>query len=302
MTRVPASHRRRTARRSSSTSPPHTPCAPTPNACRSESSRQSGRTGQRAQTAMACAAWSRALATSRVTGNQSSGSTREPAHRASRYTRPASSPSVRSRGSRRTWRGLETISTWLHLLPSGQLVAPSSPSRQRLRIPSPVSGEPSTLGMRARGWRRQAGIMGVTLCVRLGDGGTIVAISGEVDVCTEAPLQQALLRIIRERSARLMLDLSGVSFMDCAGPAGAPGDPAPRRVARRVHAPDRGVGGGPADHRIDRRARGLGHGAEHHGPFRPILLAPVLNQVSAARECRVRDGACSSTRHARGRG
>jgi anti-sigma B factor antagonist len=71
--------------------------------------------------------------------------------------------------------------------------------------------------MRARGWRRQAGIMGVTLCVRLGDGRTIVAISGEVDVCTEAPLQQALLRIIRERSARLMLDLSGVSFMDCAG-------------------------------------------------------------------------------------
>ena len=59
--------------------------------------------------------------------------------------------------------------------------------------------------------------MGVTLRVRPGDGGTIVAVSGEVDVCTEAPPQQALLRIIRERSARLMLDLSGVSFMDCAG-------------------------------------------------------------------------------------
>ena len=59
--------------------------------------------------------------------------------------------------------------------------------------------------------------MGVTLRVRPGDGGTIVAVSGEVDVCTEAPLQQVLLRIIRERSARLMLDLSGVSFMDCAG-------------------------------------------------------------------------------------
>ena len=58
--------------------------------------------------------------------------------------------------------------------------------------------------------------MSVTLCVRPGDGGTIVAISGEVDVCTEALLQQALLRIIRERGARLMLDLSGVSFMDCA--------------------------------------------------------------------------------------
>jgi anti-anti-sigma factor len=71
--------------------------------------------------------------------------------------------------------------------------------------------------MRARDWRRQAGIMNVTLCVRTGDGGTIVAISGEVDVCTEAPLQQALLWIIRERGARLMLDVSGVSFMDCAG-------------------------------------------------------------------------------------
>ena len=59
--------------------------------------------------------------------------------------------------------------------------------------------------------------MGVTLRVRPGDGGTIVAVSGEVDVCTEAPLQQALLRIIRERGARLMLDVSGVSFMDCAG-------------------------------------------------------------------------------------
>ena len=88
VTLAPVSHRRRTARRSSSTSPPHTPCAPIPNACRIDSSRQSGRTGQRAQTAMACAAWSRALATPRASGNQSSGSTREPAHRASWYTRP----------------------------------------------------------------------------------------------------------------------------------------------------------------------------------------------------------------------
>jgi anti-anti-sigma factor len=68
--------------------------------------------------------------------------------------------------------------------------------------------------MRARDWRRQGGIMGVTLYVR---PGTIVAVSGEVDVCTKAQLQQALLPIIRERSGRLMLDLSGVSFMDCAG-------------------------------------------------------------------------------------
>jgi len=31
--------------------------------------------------------------------------------------------------------------------------------------------------MRARGWCRQGGIMGVTLCVRPGDGGTIVAVA-----------------------------------------------------------------------------------------------------------------------------
>ena len=217
VTLAPVSHRRRTARRSSSTSPPHTPCAPIPNACRIDSSRQSGRTGQQAQTAMACAAWSRALATPRASGNQSSGSTREPAHPASWYTRPASSPSVRLCGSRRTWLSLETISTRLHLLPSGQLVPPSSSGRQRLRIPSPVSGEPPTLGMRARGRRRQSAIMSVTLCIRPGDGVTIMAISGEVDVCTEAQLQQSLLRIIRECGAKLMLDVSGVSFMDCAG-------------------------------------------------------------------------------------
>ena len=145
----------------------------------------------------------------------------------------------------------------LRLLSSGQLVAPSSPGR-RLRIPSSVSGEPSMSGMRVRGWRRQGGIMSVTLCVRPGDGGTIVAIGGEVDVCTEAPLQQSLLRIIRECGAKLMLDVSDVSFMDCAGPAGAPGDPAPRRAARRVRAPDRDLGGSPPDHRTDRNARGVG--------------------------------------------
>ena len=59
--------------------------------------------------------------------------------------------------------------------------------------------------------------MDLTLSVRHGDDGIIVAVSGEVDVCTEGPLQQVLLRIMRERSARIFLDVSGVSFMDCAG-------------------------------------------------------------------------------------
>ena len=59
--------------------------------------------------------------------------------------------------------------------------------------------------------------MGLTLCVRPGDDGIIVTVSGEVDVGTEGLLRQALLRIMRERGARLLLDVSGVSFMDCAG-------------------------------------------------------------------------------------
>jgi anti-sigma B factor antagonist len=60
-------------------------------------------------------------------------------------------------------------------------------------------------------------VMGVTVCVRPGDYGTVVAVSGEIDVCLEGPLQLVLLRIMRERGATLLLDLSGVSFMDCAG-------------------------------------------------------------------------------------
>jgi anti-anti-sigma factor len=59
--------------------------------------------------------------------------------------------------------------------------------------------------------------MGLTLSVRPAGDGIIVAVSGEVDVCTEDLLQRVLLRIMRERSARIFLDVSGVSFMDCAG-------------------------------------------------------------------------------------
>ena len=112
--------------------------------------------------------------------------------------------------------------------------------------------------------------MTVTLCIRPGDGGTIVAISGEVDVCTEAPLQQALLRIIRERSARLMLDVSGVSFMDCAGLRAL--------LATRRRAEMRGgcmrliATSAPVRRIIELTgARGLGRNGAPR-PFRPIRL------------------------------
>ena len=83
-------------------------------------------------------------------------------------------------------------------------------------------------GMRAGAAAARVWIMSMTLRVRPGDDGIIVTVSGEVDVGTEGPVRQALLRIMRERGVRLLLDVSGVSFMDCAGlrvlsrPGGAP--------------------------------------------------------------------------------
>ena len=65
-------------------------------------------TGHSAQIAMARAACSRALATSAVSGNHSSGSRQVLAHRACRYTRPASSRSFGSPDRYRTGRS-ETV-------------------------------------------------------------------------------------------------------------------------------------------------------------------------------------------------
>lgn len=59
--------------------------------------------------------------------------------------------------------------------------------------------------------------MGLTLCVSPGDCGTIVQVGGEVDVSVAGPLQDLLLGVMRTHSPSLLLDLSGVSFMDCAG-------------------------------------------------------------------------------------
>jgi anti-sigma B factor antagonist len=59
--------------------------------------------------------------------------------------------------------------------------------------------------------------MDLTLHVRPCDRGTIVKVSGEVDFNAAEPLQDLLLRIMRMHGPWLLLDLSGISFMDCAG-------------------------------------------------------------------------------------
>ena len=47
--------------------------------------------------------------------------------------------------------------------------------------------------------------------------GAIVAVSGEIDIQSGPQLRDRLLGIIRRHGARLALDLSGVTFIDCAG-------------------------------------------------------------------------------------
>jgi len=47
--------------------------------------------------------------------------------------------------------------------------------------------------------------------------GPVVAVTGEIDIQSGPELRDQLLGIIRRHGARLALDLSGVTFIDCAG-------------------------------------------------------------------------------------
>ena len=45
----------------------------------------------------------------------------------------------------------------------------------------------------------------------------VVTVSGEIDIASGPKLREELLGVMRRHGARLALDLSGVTFMDCAG-------------------------------------------------------------------------------------
>lgn len=47
--------------------------------------------------------------------------------------------------------------------------------------------------------------------------GPVVTISGEIDIQSGPQLRDLLLNVIRREGARLALDLTGVTFIDCAG-------------------------------------------------------------------------------------
>jgi anti-sigma B factor antagonist len=59
--------------------------------------------------------------------------------------------------------------------------------------------------------------MDLTVRVRPGNHGTVVQVGGDLDIESDESFQQILLHIMRSYSPRLLLDLAGVSFMDCAG-------------------------------------------------------------------------------------
>ena len=59
--------------------------------------------------------------------------------------------------------------------------------------------------------------MDLMLCVYPRGGDTVVRIEGQIDLCVADSLREVLLRITRAHGARLLLDLSAVSFLDCAG-------------------------------------------------------------------------------------
>ena len=59
--------------------------------------------------------------------------------------------------------------------------------------------------------------MALTLHVCPGDNSAVVWASGDVDTNVAEVFRDMMLRVMRRHSPSLLLDLSGVSFMDCAG-------------------------------------------------------------------------------------
>src|SRR5258708_29725761 len=59
--------------------------------------------------------------------------------------------------------------------------------------------------------------MALTLHVCPEDSGAVLWASGDVDTDVAETFQDIMLSVMRRHSPSLLLDLSGVSFMDCAG-------------------------------------------------------------------------------------
>jgi len=69
----------------------------------------------------------------------------------------------------------------------------------------------------AAGRRTMCRILPEPMPVSLEPPPVVVAICGEVDIQSAPELREELLRVIRRRGPQLIIDLGGVTFMDCAG-------------------------------------------------------------------------------------
>jgi anti-sigma B factor antagonist len=56
-----------------------------------------------------------------------------------------------------------------------------------------------------------------SVCVRRRDGHAQVTVDGDVDINSAPLLQQRLSHLLEEGESRLLVDLSGVTFIDCFG-------------------------------------------------------------------------------------
>jgi anti-sigma B factor antagonist len=62
----------------------------------------------------------------------------------------------------------------------------------------------------------RAGVPGLHVDIRPGDP-PVAEVRGEIDVYSAPWLRDELLRVIRRHGPRLLLDFSGVTFLDCVG-------------------------------------------------------------------------------------
>lgn len=116
--------------------------------------------------------------------------------------------------------------------------------------------------MRAEVSQNGRGTDRLQVAVALEQDSVRVAMSGELDLATEAQLAHALTRVVAQAPARVVVDLSGLEFMDARG------------VAVLLHARERA-------HAIGSRIELVtGHGE----PRRLLELCGVLTRLDAVPE------------------
>lgn len=57
--------------------------------------------------------------------------------------------------------------------------------------------------------------MDLSMCVRRCDGHALISVEGDVDINSAPLVQQRLMHLLGGNEPRLLVDLSGVTFIDC---------------------------------------------------------------------------------------